>query len=138
MIRIKSGKLLVVAPATSSVPIPPNKEVIHLTNPERIFPVIHAQQPNAIMLDYEYLGIGTEKVLRRLTGNPFYHKIKIHCYKQASHTKVDDLLKTLGVQHFIYGEDIKNQEAQQKKSTMKALSELLEARMVITLAEAGY
>jgi CheY-like chemotaxis protein len=136
MITFKSGKLLVVAPATSSIPIPAKKQVVHITNPNRIFPVIHQQQPNAIMLDHELLGDNMEKVLRRLTANPFYHKIKIYCYKAKSNTKADDLLQTLGVQYFIYAEDAK--QPIQKNATVKALSELLEARMISTLAEASY
>ncbi|GAB3918423.1 hypothetical protein [Mucilaginibacter boryungensis] len=137
MIRIKSGKLLVVAPATSAVPIPSKKQVIHITNPDRIFPVIHAQLPDSIVLDYELLGPQMEKVLRRLSSNPFYHKIKIHCYKPASHTKVDDFLHTLGVRYFIYAEDIKQQPVKKNK-TVKALSEMLEARMISPMAEASY
>ena len=137
MIRIKSGKLLVVAPATSAVPIPSKKQVIHITNPDRIFPVIHEQLPDSIVLDYELLGPQMEKVLRRLSSNPFYHKIKIHCYKPASHTKVDDFLHTLGVRYFIYAEDIKQQPVK-KNNTVKALSEMLEARMISPMAEASY
>lgn len=136
MIRIKSGKLLVVAPATSSVPVPSNKQVVHITNPDRIFPVIHEQLPDGIILDYVLIGTQMEKVLRRLTGNPFYNKIKIYCYKPASHTKVDDLLHTLGVNYFIYAEDAKQQP--KKNSAVRALSEMLEARMINTLAEASY
>ncbi|QKJ32002.1 hypothetical protein HQ865_20275 [Mucilaginibacter mali] len=135
MIRMKTGKLLVVASSTSLVPIPAKKQVIHITGTERIFPLIHEQKPDGIILDYDHLGTDTEKVLRRLTGNPYYSKIKISCYKTKAHTRVDDLLKTLGVQHFIYAADTKPKA---KNNAVKALSEMLEARLISTLAEAGY
>lgn len=134
MIRFKQGKILVVAPATSLVPVPSNKQVLHITRTDRVFPVIHEQQPNTIILDHDYLGTDTEKILRRLTGNPHYRKIKIACYKAKAHTRVDDLLKTLGVQQFIYAADAQPKE---KNSTVTALSEMLEARLISTLAEAG-
>jgi len=134
MIRLKPAKMLVVAAPTSSVPIPPKKEVLHIANAERIFPVIHELQPDTILLDYNYLGAQqTERVLRRLTGNAFYHKIKIHCYKPTPHTKTDDLLKVLGVHVFVY-----DAQPKQKRETAKLLREMIEAHMIVTLAEAGY
>lgn len=135
MIRMKTGKLLVVASTTSLVPIPAKKQVIHITRTDRVFPVIHEQQPDGIILDYDHLGADTEKILRRLTGNPHYSKIKISCYKAKAHTRVDDLLKTLGVQQFIYAADARPKE---KNNTVQLLSEMLEARLISTLAEARY
>jgi CheY-like chemotaxis protein len=137
MIRIKSGKMLVVAPTTSSILIPANQQVIHLANAGQIFPVIHATQPSVILLDHDYLGTDTEKVLRRLSANPFYSKIKIYCYKAKPQTKVDSYLQVLGVQRFVYAED-QQQGPKQKNATVKALSELLEARTIPTFAEAGF
>ena len=125
MIRFKSGKIIVVAPATSSVPVPSNKQVIHITSVNRIFPAIHESKPDVLLLDYDYLGEQTEHILRRLSANQFYQKIKIQCYKSRPHTKVDALLQVLGVQHFIYAEETKPQS-----KTVKALSEILEATVV--------
>jgi len=136
MIRISASKLLVVASATSSIPVPSNKNVIHITSTDRIFPAIHEMQPNGIMLDYDYLSTNTEKVLRRLQANPFYNKIKIYCYKSKPNTKTDALLKALGVEYFIYSEDLK-QPSKQKNNTFQTLSEMLEARVVSTLVEAS-
>jgi hypothetical protein len=132
MIRFKSGKLLVVSPATSSIPVPPNKQVIQVTNVNRIFPAIHESQPGGIMLDYDFLGDQTEPILRRIAANQFYQKIKIYCYKSREHTKVDALLKTLGVQYFIYSEETK-----QPSKTVQALNEILEATVVGKLAADG-
>lgn len=137
MIRFKQSKLLVVSPATSLVPVPTNKHVIHIENTNRIFPVINEFQPHGIVLDYDYLGSHTEKVLRRLSSNPFYRNIKVFCYKSTSHTKVDDLLKTLGVKYFVYA-DSKKQQPKQTNPTVNALSEMLEASMIGTLADASY
>lgn len=137
MIRIKPSKLLVVAAATSSVPVQANKKVIHVNDGNRVFPAIYQHMPDSIILDYDYLSADTERILRRLRANTFYHKIKVCCYKSTSNTKVDDLLKTLGVQQFIYAEDAKAQLNQQK-SAFKTLSEILEARVMSNLAEASF
>jgi hypothetical protein len=137
MIRFKQSKLLVVAPSTSIVPVPANKHVMHIENTNRIFPVINEFQPQGIVLDYDYLGNHTEKVLRRLSSNPFYRNIKVFCYKSTSHTKVDDLLKTLGVKYFVYA-DREKQTPKPTNTTVKAISEMLEASMIKTLADASY
>lgn len=135
MLRNKNSKLLLVAPTTSPIVFQADSLVLNIANSGRIFPAIHEFKPDSIMLDYDFLGADTEKVLRRLTGNRFYSKIKIYCYKPTSHTKVDALLKVLGVQYFIYDEDIKLQ--QQKNAKLKALSKILEARIPRTLTETG-
>jgi hypothetical protein len=94
--------LLVVTEAAINIVIPAKKNVVHIADVNRIFPAIHELQPTGIILDYDFLGPGTEKILRRMTSNPFYSKIKIYCYKSRPHTKVDGLLTVLGVQQFIY------------------------------------
>lgn len=133
MIRFKSAKLLVVAPANSSIAVPSNKQVIHITNINRIFPAIHESQPGGILLDYEFLGDQTEPILRRIAANHFYQKIKIQCYKARPNTKVDALLQALGVQQFIYAEETKPQN-----KAVKALNEIFEATVVGKLADARY
>jgi hypothetical protein len=94
--------LLVVTEAASDIVIPAKKNAVRITDIHRIFPAIHELQPLGIILDYDFLGNDTEKILRRITSNPFYSKLKIYCYKSRPHTKVDDLLTVLGVQQFIY------------------------------------
>jgi len=101
--RNLSKPLLVVTQSAVNLPLPDSKNVVNVPDVNRIFPSIHEQQPFAIVLDYDYLGMETEKILRRLTVNPFYSKIKIYCYKSRPHTKVDGLLTAIGVQQFIYG-----------------------------------
>jgi len=135
MIRISASKIIVVASATSSIPVPSNKQVVHITHFDRIFPAIHEMQPNGILLDYDYLSTHIEKVLRRLQANPFYSKIKIYCYKSKPNTKADGLLKALGVQYFIYSADI--EQPVQKNAAFKTLGEIVEARVVGALIEAS-
>lgn len=101
--RNLSKPLLVVTQSTTNLPLPTSRSVVNVPDVNRIFPCIHEQKPFAIVLDHDYLGMETEKILRRLTVNPFYSHIKIYCYKSRPHTKVDGLLAALGVQQFIYG-----------------------------------
>jgi hypothetical protein len=97
----------------------------------RIFPAIHATQPSGIVLDYDFMGDDIQKVLRRLTGNSFYNKIKIYCYKSKPHTRVDGLLQALGVQYFIYAPEEKTAKL---VNPVKALGEMLEDAVANTLA----
>ena len=113
--------LFVVAESTAHINLPA-KNLIHTDCTSRIFPVIHEHKPDAILLDHDFLGNEVEKILRRFRSNQFYRGIKIYCYKSKPHTKVDDLLKVLGVQYFIYA-------PQQKPTTIaakpKSLSSIL-------------
>lgn len=130
--RIKSGNILVVAPAASGISLPAHKKATHVGSIARIFPAIHEMQPSAIVFDYDFIGDDIQKILRRLTANHFYHKIKIYCYKSKSHTKIDSLLQTLGVQYFIYAPQEK--QANQVNNAVKALGEMLEDAVANTLA----
>jgi len=103
--------LLVVTHATANLSLPATKNVVKVTDVNRIFPSIHELQPYAIVLDHDFLGLETEKILRRLTVNPFYSKLKIYCHKSRPHTKVDGLLAVLGVQQFIYADTAKKPKA---------------------------
>ena len=102
---IKPKPLLVVTGVSTSFIIPAKNQEVRVTDLNRLFPVMHELLPGSIVLDHDYMGHETEKILRRIRSNPFYSKIKIYCYKSHLETKVDDLLKALGVQQFIYAED---------------------------------
>ncbi len=119
--QTKTRPLLVVTDAATFINIPAKNEAVLVTNVSRLFPSIHELQPAGLVLDHDYLGNDTEKVLRRLRANPFYNKLKIYCYKLRPHTKVDDLLKVLGVQHFIYAPD----NTLPKVTTVTILTEML-------------
>lgn len=135
MIRNKTS-VLVVAPEASSIPVPAGKQIFRITQVGRLFPAIHELQPGCLMLDHDYLGDQTEKILRRMVFNPFYSKITIYCYKTKANTKVDALLKVLGVQHFIYAQDALRQPRPNR--AIKALNELLKTNLTGKLADAGY
>jgi len=105
--QTKLKSLLIVADTTAHIIVPVKKNPVHINCINRIFPAIHECKPDGIILDYDFLGGEMEKILRRLRSNPFYKSIKISCYKTKPHTKIDDLLKTLGVQQFIYAQQQK-------------------------------
>jgi hypothetical protein len=126
--------LLVITAAAINIVIPAKKNVVQITDVNRIFPAIHELQPTGIVLNYDFLGTDTEKILRRITSNPFYSKIKIYCYKSRPHTKVDGLLTALGVQQFIYPTTPK--PAKTGVAT-KILSYLLDTTVTTKLADAS-
>jgi hypothetical protein len=131
---ISPKPLLVVAEIATNIPVPTKKNVVLITDNNRIFPSIHELKPIGIVLDYDYLGNDIEKILRRLTSNPFYSKIKIYCYKSRPHTKVDGLLIALGVQQFIY-----TQAGKQPKISVtgKILHYILDGVVATKLADAS-
>ncbi len=131
--QTQSKPLLVVTQNATSIVIPARKPSVHIDNARRIFPAIHELQPTGIILDYDFLGDDTEKILRRITSNPFYSKLKIYCYKSRPHTKVDGLLTVLGVQQFIYSETAKPTKI---SATTKVLSYLLDSAVTTKLADA--
>jgi len=110
MMQIKHKSLLIVAHTTAHIKVPVKKNLVHISCINRIFTTIHEHQPDGIILDYDFLGPDMEKTLRRLMSNQFYKSIKIYCYKTKPHTKVDELLKALGVQQFIYAQEQKPPE----------------------------
>ncbi|MES2428306.1 MAG: hypothetical protein V4560_15100 [Bacteroidota bacterium] len=118
---IKPKPLLVVTGVSTSFIVPAKNQEVRVTDMNRLFPVIHELLPGSIVLDHDYMGRETEKILRRIRSNPFYSKIKIYCYKSHEETKVDDLLKVLGVQQFIYAEDPTSSKI---KNTIKPLIDI--------------
>jgi hypothetical protein len=126
--------LLVVTETATSIVTPTKKNTVRITDIHRIFPAIHELQPTGIILDYDFLGSDTEKILRRLSSNPFYSKIKVYCYKSRPHTKVDGLLTVLGVQQFIYPPVAKQPKI---GVTTKILSYLLDSPVTTKLADAS-
>ncbi len=130
--QIKLKSLLVVADTTDHIITPVKKNLVHINCISRIFPAIHEQKPDGILLDYDFLGNEMEKILRRLRSNPFYKSIKISCYKSKPHTKIDDLLKTLGVQQFIYAPQQKQAAiVAPVKSSSSALKNILSAKLLL-------
>lgn len=127
-IMLKS--LLIVADDPSHIIVPVKNIPVHINCINRIFPAIHEHQPEGIILDHDFLGDDMEKILRRLMSNRFYRKIKISCYKTKPHTKVDDLLKVLGVQQFIYAQQQK-QPVTLAKTSNSILKNVLSGKLTL-------
>ncbi|GAB2974629.1 hypothetical protein GCM10027049_06160 [Mucilaginibacter puniceus] len=130
--QIKLKSLLIVANTTAHIIVPVKKNLVHINCINRIFPAIHEHKPDGIILDHDFLGVEMEKILRRLRSNPFYKDIKISCYKTKPHTRVDDLLKTLGVQQFIYAQEQKQPAiATPAKTSNSALKGIFSGKLAL-------
>jgi hypothetical protein len=136
MIRIRSKNVLLVAADTFSVELLPNNKMFRrISVASSIFPSIHEIKPNVVIFDYDHLIKDMEKILRRISTNPAYSKIKICCYKTAAHTKTDSLLKALGVDHIFYPEDFK--KPTENKNIAAVLSGIFDAPIANLLAKAS-
>ena len=129
MIRSRTKKVLLVAPkAFPDALIAGYNTVRQVSVQTAIFPSIHEVKPDVILFDYEHMGSELEKVLRRLQSNSFYRNIKICCYKNKEHTRIDGLLKVLGVNHFFYQEDV--EKVSKSKAALNAVNSVLDATIV--------
>ena len=107
MIRNRYKKVLLVAPEVSSHQLKADYiNVRHINASHQIFPSIYQLNPDLIVLDHNHLGKDIEKIVRRIRGNKFYSKIKICCYKAKATPRADSLLTAIGVDFFIYEEDL--------------------------------
>lgn len=131
MIRTRSKKVLLVAPkAFPDQLLAGYNTVKQISAQSAIFPSIFELKPDVILFDHAHMGEGFERVLRRLQTNNFYRNIKICCYKATEHTKVDSLLKVLGVDHFIYQDQLQQQKVSKTSSTLTAINNLLDASII--------
>ena len=137
MIRVRSKVVLLVAPHIVGLELlPSNKVFKHISTSGAIFPSIHDIKPNLLILDYDYLAKDLEKILRRLSTNAAYKNIKICCYKNKWHSKVDPLLKTLGVDHIFYAEDMKEEAA--GKNIFESIGGIFDAPLLNLLAKPAH
>jgi hypothetical protein len=135
MISIRSKNVLLVAPDTFPVELLPDSQLFRqISTVASIFPTIHELKPNLIILDHEYVIKDIERILRRISSNSAYNKIKVCCYKKTAHTKTDSLLKALGVDHIFYQDDFNR--AAQGKNTSGMLASILDTSIVHLLAKA--
>ena len=131
MIRTRFKKVLLIAPESSSPQLTAEyKNVRHVHALNGIFPAIFEQSPNLIILDNNYLATELEKIVRRIRTNSFYSKIKICCYKTKAEITKDGLLKAIGVDYFIYEEEIR---AAQKSSNIAELFTKIVDRPVLSM-----
>ena len=136
MIRIKSEKVLLVAPNVFSVELlSTNKQIRHITAAGSIFPSLYQMNPNLIVFDYDYLSQEMENIIRRIRTNPYYNKIKICCYKTKAERKTDSLLTVLGVNYIFYHEDMKKPIVKHQINQIRAI---LDASLLNLLVTAAY
>ncbi|MGN6180652.1 MAG: hypothetical protein ACTHNW_15820 [Mucilaginibacter sp.] len=125
MSRTHFRKVLFVTPEVSSPQLNidyKNIRYVHTIN--QIFPNIYELNPNLIVLDHTFLSKDIEKVIRRIRTNNFYSKIKICCYKYKIEPKADSLLKAIGVDYFIYEEEL--QTIQKSKTVTNLFNEIFD------------
>jgi hypothetical protein len=131
MIRTRFKKVLLIASEASSPQLTADyKNVRHVHALNGIFPAIFEQSPNLIILDNNYLATELEKIVRRIRTNSFYSKIKICCYKAKAEITKDGLLKAIGVDYFIYEEELR---AAQKSSNIAELFTKIVDRSVLSM-----
>lgn len=134
MVR-KFKKVLLVAPDSCPRRLAAEYEYVkHIAAVDRLFPTIFDMKPDLILFDYEYIKADIERVVRRLRMNTFYNRTKICCYKLKPHTGTDDLLRAIGVNYFIYPEDLKTTAETEKESIFSAI---LDASLMRVLAKAA-
>lgn len=136
MIRQRFNKVLLVAPDNCPRRLAAEYEYVkHLPDVSHLFPMIFEFKPDLILFDYEYVKKDIERIVRRLRVNPFYNKTKICCYKLKPGTETDDLLKAIGVNYFIYPEDLATNPGTEKESIFTAI---LDASLMRVLAKAAH
>jgi len=131
MIRTRFKKVLIVAPEITSHQLTADyKNVRHIHALNNIFPSIYELNPNLIVLDLSFVNKDMEKIVRRIRTNNFYCKIKICCYKLKVEPKADSLLKAIGVDFFVYEEELR--AIQKTKNISTVFTELLD-RTVLSM-----
>lgn len=105
--------------------------VKHIHALDRIFPSIFELSPNLIVLDYNYISKDVEKIVRRIRANHFYSKIKICCYKTKVELKTDSLLKAIGVDYFVYENEL--QAIQSNKHVTNIFTDILDKPVLAML-----
>ena len=132
MIRTRFKKVLLVSPENSSNQLHADYEnVRHIHALDRIFPSIFELNPNLIVFDYNYISKDMEKIVRRIRTNRFYSKIKICCYKTKIEPKADSLLKAIGVDYFVYEEEL--QAIQKNKNIAHIFTDILDKPVLAML-----
>ena len=129
MTRTRFKKVLLVAHEINSCQLNANyKNVKHIHAINQVFPSIYELNPTLIVLDYNYINKDIEKIVRRIRTNTFYNKIKICCYKSKVEPRADELLKAIGVDYFIYEEEL--QSIQKSKNILGVFTEIFDRPVV--------
>ncbi len=132
MIRQRFKNVLLVAPDNCPRRLSAEYDYVrHIADASRIFPVIFEMKPDLILFDYGYIKDDLERMVRRLRMNKFYNKTKICCYKLKPNTQTDELLKAIGVNYFIYPEDLLTENAEK----VNIFTAILDASLMRVLAK---
>ncbi len=129
MVRNRFKKVLLVAPNVFPDQLVTDyKTVKHIESVSAIFPALFELRPDLVIFDYDYVGEDIEKVLRRITNNKFYDSLKICCYKSTSNEKTDSFLKMLGVDYFVFKEDLV--KAEKSKTVLSNFGNILDTSVL--------
>ena len=79
-----------------------NIKYLHVNSTSKIFPSLFTYQPGTLIIDYDYLKDEFQELIRRIRTNSFYDKLKICCLKRNINRKLDEQLRTIGVDYLIY------------------------------------
>jgi len=133
MIRTRFKKVILVAPEIFQEQlIAGYTNVKHETCITHIFPSIFEFNPDLVIFDYDFVGKDLEKILRRIQTNKFYDKIKIFCYKNDRSRKTDSFLNVLGVDQFIYKEDLV--KVQKGKTMLNTVNSIIDTSIIKLVA----
>ena len=129
MVRNRFKKVLLVAPKVFPVQLLTEyRNVKHIELVSAIFPSLFELKPDLIIFDYDYVGEDIEKVLRRIMLNKFYDKLKICCCKNTEEPKTDAFLRMIGVDSFVYKEDLI--KAEKSKNILGSIGNILDASVL--------
>jgi hypothetical protein len=136
MIRTRFKKVLLISQEHSQHQLQADHgHVRHIHALDRIFPSIFELNPNLIVFDYNYISKDMERIVRRIRTNSFYSKIKICCYKNKIEPKADGFLKAIGVDYFVYEEEL--QAIQNNKSIAHMFTDILDKPVLAMLNGVG-
>ena len=137
MIRKHFKKVLLVAPDVFPGQLLTDyKNLKHISIVSNIFPCLYELNPEMVIFDYDYIGDDIQKVLRRISINKFYDKLKVCCYKTYRNEKTDSLLKALGVNYLIYQEDLIKPE--KNKTLLNNLSAIFDTSILKWVANVSH
>src|SRR6202012_2797788 len=132
MIRTRFKKVLLISPENSPHQLNADYgNVWHIHALDRLFPSIFEHSPNLIVFDYNYISKDMERIVRRIRTNTFYSKIKICCYKSKVEPKADRFLKAIGVDYFVYEEEL--QAIQNNKNISHVFTDILDKPVLAML-----
>ena len=137
MTRSHSKKVILLAPEVfPSQLVNGYANVRHVSAINHLFPAIFELNPDLLIIDHDFIGQkDAEKILRRISSNKFYNHIRVQCFMARRNTKTEDLLKVLGVDHFVFREELlKDQKAHGVLNTVNAIIDNSMAKLATSVS----